>query len=521
MTSPAYPVLIVDDDRKIRKLISYHLKKNGFSLVEVDTGEEALAVLAGQRISIAVCDLSLPGIDGIELVRRIRAEQQWHLMPVLVITGTDEMQTKITAMDSGADDVLLKPFTMDDLLLKINALLNSVRKFANALGAAEQPPWSAPAAQPRILLVDDDEHLVTLFSYNLKQKQFTVDTANDAKTALQLAREHTPDIIVSDIMMPETDGIEFRRMILREPELQQIPFIFLTANASEELMYEGFDLGITDYVLKTAGPKLVVAKVTALINSLQGQTNKVINELNKAVSSMNLNLIPEQKPLFEGFCLEHWHQPFKNIPGGDFLDYFQLDEHRLAVIMGDVMGKKWSAWHFAVAYAGYIRSAVRSELEADESLTPASVLTKINQTVFKDNKLAETFTTLSVILIDNRTREISYAGAGDLPVFIAEASTRKIAALSAGGLLLGFQQDGGYKNITRTMQSGDRLFMLTDGVLEAVNTADEPFGKGRLQHHLNASKNSSDPLADLKKELHSYTGGKYDDDITVIMVEAE
>ena len=68
-------------------------------------------------------------------------------------------------------------------------------------------------------------------------------------------------IIVSDIMMPKIDGFEFRKMLLKDNMLRDIPFIFLTAKNTEDDILGGYDLGITDYVVKTAGPKVVVAKV--------------------------------------------------------------------------------------------------------------------------------------------------------------------------------------------------------------------------------------------------------------------
>ena len=75
-------------------------------------------------------------------------------------------------------------------------------------------------------------------------------------------------------------------------------------------------------------------------------------------------------PKLKGFKINHWHQPFQGIPGGDFLDYFTLDENRVAVILGDVMGKKWGAWYFAFAYASYVRSAMRVVLQTGkESFT--------------------------------------------------------------------------------------------------------------------------------------------------------
>ena len=89
-----------------------------------------------------------------------------------------------------------------------------------------------------------------------------------------MAKSFNPDIIISDIMMPEIDGFGFRKMLLEDIQLKSIPFVFLTAKNSEKDILEGYDLDITDYVLKTSGTKVVVAKVSAIIRILVKKDKK-------------------------------------------------------------------------------------------------------------------------------------------------------------------------------------------------------------------------------------------------------
>ncbi len=255
-----------------------------------------------------------------------------------------------------------------------------------------------------------------LFKYNLEKAGYECAVADSVDEALEIIKDKIPDVIVSDIMMPKTDGFEFRRMLMEIPSLKDIPFIFLTAKGSEEDILEGYDLGITDYVVKTAGPKLVVAKVSAIIKSLGNERKKVISELQEATSSLRTKVVPDTFPVFDGFAISHMHIPFKGIPGGDFLDYYQLDENNLVVILGDVMGKKWGAWYFAYAYAGYIRSALRSVLQNANDYSPSEILQQVNLTVYGDTKISEVFATLSIIIVNNKTKELKYSGAGDIPI---------------------------------------------------------------------------------------------------------
>ena len=95
--------------------------------------------------------------------------------------------------------------------------------------------------------------------------------------------------------------------------------------------------------------------------------------------------------LFGGFKIKQWHLPFEGIPGGDFIDYFKIDDEHLAIVLGDVMGKKWGAWYFAFAYAGYVRSALRGVLQSSKKYSPSVILSEVNKSVIKMQKFQKCF----------------------------------------------------------------------------------------------------------------------------------
>ncbi len=320
-------------------------------------------------------------------------------------------------------------------------------------------------------------------------------------------------------MMPKIDGFEFRKMILNIPALKDIPFIFLTAKGSEDDILEGYDLGITDYVVKTAGPKLVVAKVSAIIKSLGNERKKIISELQEATSSLRAKVVPENFPEFEGFSISHLHIPFKGIPGGDFIDYYQLDKNNLAVILGDVMGKKWGAWYFAYAYAGYIRSALRGVLQSSKGFLPSEILEQVNSTVYGDTKVSEVFATLSIIIIDNITKELKYSGAGDIPI-IYKPANGEIQRIKSKGLLLGFSKKGDYEDVIVQLKEKDRIFLTTDGLIDSRSKTHESFGEHRLFQLISELENNKNPLEAIRQSFDKFTEAEYEDDISLILIEA-
>lgn len=368
-----------------------------------------------------------------------------------------------------------------------------------------------------ILLVEDELNIAKLFTFNLTRAGFKCEVATNGREGLEKAEKIRPDLILSDIMMPEVDGFEFRRRLLENPELKQIPFVFLTAKGEEDDVLQGYDLEIEDYILKTSSPKIVLAKVSAILKSLEKERVKVVDEVQKAADNMGAKVVPDEFPKFDGFSIRHWHQPFKNVPGGDFIDYFKLNDNNIAIILGDVMGKRWGAWYFAVAYAGYVRSAARFVLESSHEYRPSHIIQKVNESVFKDERISEVFITLSIVILDNKNMIARYAGAGDLPMFSKSKNVEKIVSK---GVLLGFSKAGEYEDYEIKLNSGDELFLVTDGITEARNKAGELYQEERFQNFLANIKTDEDSIEQIKKEIFAYTDGELEDDVSVIAMKA-
>jgi len=123
-------VLVVDDEPQIVRALTTNLRERGYEVDAAGTGEDALRIAADRRPDIVVLDLGLPGIDGIEVVRGLRA---WTSLPVIVLSVRDGERDKVAALDAGADDYVTKPFGMDELLARLRAALR------RALASSEVP----------------------------------------------------------------------------------------------------------------------------------------------------------------------------------------------------------------------------------------------------------------------------------------------------------------------------------------------------------------------------------------------
>jgi two-component system, OmpR family, KDP operon response regulator KdpE len=113
-------VLIVDDEPQIARALRVALSSRGYDVRTAGNGETALDLIASDAPDVILLDLGLPGIDGVEVVRRLRG---WSRVPVIVVSVREAQSDKVAALDAGADDYLTKPFGMDELLARIRAAL--------------------------------------------------------------------------------------------------------------------------------------------------------------------------------------------------------------------------------------------------------------------------------------------------------------------------------------------------------------------------------------------------------------
>jgi two-component system, OmpR family, KDP operon response regulator KdpE len=114
------PILVLDDEPDIRRFVSMSLQSEGWAVVQASTATEALQLIGEQAPRLALIDLGLPDRDGVELVRELRS---WTALPVLVLSARSEERDKIRALDVGADDYLVKPFGVGELLARVRALM--------------------------------------------------------------------------------------------------------------------------------------------------------------------------------------------------------------------------------------------------------------------------------------------------------------------------------------------------------------------------------------------------------------
>ena len=184
MTGTLIRILVIDDERPIRRFLNASLSGQ-FTILEAATGAEALSMTVSGRPDIIILDLGLPDMDGLEVTRRLR---EWTQTPIIVISVRDQEETKIAALDAGADDYLTKPFGVGELLARMRVALRHAQQ---ATDANEEPIFEIGDLKVdlarRLVTVADEEVHLTPIEYNLLK--VLVQHAGKVVTQTQLLKE--------------------------------------------------------------------------------------------------------------------------------------------------------------------------------------------------------------------------------------------------------------------------------------------------------------------------------------------
>jgi DNA-binding response OmpR family regulator len=156
-------VLVTEDDADILELITYSLESEGFQVHSAKNGNDALSILADESVDLAILDVMLPDMSGIDLCRKIKREERLESIPVLFVTAKDEETDKLIGFKVGADDYLTKPFSPKELVARAKALVKRTK------GTKDRFSWQGLDINFERHLVEVDERRV-----NLTPREFMV-----------------------------------------------------------------------------------------------------------------------------------------------------------------------------------------------------------------------------------------------------------------------------------------------------------------------------------------------------------
>ena len=175
-----YRILVVEDDAAVRRLVTTTLDLHGYAYREARTASQALLELSSQPPDLAILDLGLPDGDGVEVIRTLRG---WSSLPVIVLSARLEDADKVEALDAGADDYLVKPFSVEELLARVRVALRRLDRERAMKGDADEAVYRNGSLRidyaAGSVWRDDEEIHLTPFEYKLLPRRGRV--SHDAR----------------------------------------------------------------------------------------------------------------------------------------------------------------------------------------------------------------------------------------------------------------------------------------------------------------------------------------------------
>ena len=223
-------VLVVDDDHTARELMRRLLAKEGFDVITATDGQEGLELARRFEPSVITLDVMMPGLDGWDVLKELKADPALADIPVIMLTMLDESDRGYRL---GAADYMTKPVDRERMKL----LLEKYR---------------SRAKEPRVLLVEDDETTRAMMRGILGGDGWQVYEAENGRVALDLIDQAAPDLILLDLMMPEMDGFEFLEALRNQPDRRIAPVVVVTAADLSEEDHRRLNGGV-EYVLQKSG----------------------------------------------------------------------------------------------------------------------------------------------------------------------------------------------------------------------------------------------------------------------------
>jgi signal transduction histidine kinase/CheY-like chemotaxis protein len=202
-------VLVVEDDPNAYELIASALASAGYHPIRARHGEEALRLARDERPAAVTLDLVLTGMDGWEVLKRLKNDDTTRQLPVVIISMVDNRDLGLAL---GADDYFVKPVDRARLLERLSDITSREGNHHR-----------------RLLVIDDDEAVHALLDEELSVLGYSIDRAFCGEDGLRAAEEHVPDVIILDLMMPGMSGFEVAGSLKQNPRTASIPILVLTS----------------------------------------------------------------------------------------------------------------------------------------------------------------------------------------------------------------------------------------------------------------------------------------------------
>ena len=393
-------------------------------------------------------------------------------------------------------------------------------------------------APGRLLVVDDNEMNRDMLSRRLSRRGHSVVAVEDGKLALERIAEESFEVVLLDIEMPGIDGLEVLRRMRHDHSPNDLPIIMATAKRESEDVVKALKLGANDYVTKPLDFPIVLARVQTQLSlkrsqdALRAAHERMRRDL-LAAAKVQRDLLPTRRPEVEGVRFAWHYEPCDEL-AGDILNVIPLDDERTALYVLDVCGHGVRSSLLSVAMTHTLSrkgdsSSIITVPEGDrdraEVADPATVAHRLSS-LFPMAENGMLYATLGYGIIEGRARRFTYTCAGHPSPVLIRAGGR-VTCHDEPGLPIGISLEDSnsgnpYQNFQLDLESGDRLYLYSDALIEERSPSGELFGVERLSTQLVETRDRSleESIDGAIERLREWVGDAgFKDDLSIVSLE--
>jgi signal transduction histidine kinase/CheY-like chemotaxis protein len=245
-------ILVCDDDAGIRTIVAEHLHRQGYTVIEAVSGEQALVLAAEHHVEAILLDLYMPGLSGWETLQRLRNNPITANIPVVVLSVLSS--TLRPQLTGDAQGWVQKPFNENLLFAELGRVLHQ----------GEGPAY--------VLLVEDDEDLASVLIASFQDAAVHIDHASTRQLAIRQCITRPPDLLILDLTLPDGDGFSLVEWLRQQPALRSLPLVVYSGREISETEMAKLRLGPTEFLTKAkVQPEEVEELVLSMVHRLRGK----------------------------------------------------------------------------------------------------------------------------------------------------------------------------------------------------------------------------------------------------------
>lgn len=389
------------------------------------------------------------------------------------------------------------------------------------------------ASKPRVLVVDDESEFSFQTQECLEKNGYLVVTAKNGRDALEAADKGGIDLVLLDIIMPKLNGVEVTKILRRNPATKDIPIIVISTMTEYKDRVEFFRIGANDYMPKPIDNGELLARVELQLSKVKLRkqveaANKQLLQKNKLLEQhvarieqdlsvarrVQETLKPPVQSEFPGVRVAFKYISTDNL-ASDFFDYLEDDTGNIHVIIADVAGH------------GIASALLAAQLKVlfvtltEKGYSSSRVMNEVNK--ISVQLMAEGYYFTAVYLqFDPGSKQITLVNGGHVPALLLEYGTGKVKQIESNNSPLGFFEEERYKEVSLDVKAGDKLLLLTDGIVENTNINNEMYDISRAVDSLirSAALDAIELIDKIAQDSRDFGSVPiFSDDVTVGILE--